>query len=323
MGVKDYLRLITYFLPLLLSYALPLAALMASLFLFMRLVQDKELLALESLGLSFEKLLRPVFLFSIITLIITYFITLSFIPWSKHAYRTFLFELTKRKIENGIPAKTFVPITNGLTMFVKKSWEKGKNFAIVFILDETQKGQKGLIFAKKGWFTLKDDILELHLDKGSVHLISKDYSSVQEIEFQKYVYRTRLKELKATRTPSRGEMSLKELKEKTISLPPNDPKRAKYITEYYRRLAFPWAAFFLPILGAYLGSMIKTSGRVTGGVVAVILYLGYYFLQSLGISLAETQKLSPLMASNIPNIFLILVLTLLFWATKKRLIRPY
>ncbi|OAG27684.1 LptF/LptG family permease [Thermodesulfatator autotrophicus] len=320
---KDYLKLISFFIPFFLAYLLPLAALMASIFLFMRLVQDKELLALESLGLSFERLMRPVLVFSIATLLLSYFVTLAYLPWSKHAYRTFLFELTKRKIEKGIPARAFVPITPGITLFVKDSWKKGQNFAVAFIIDETQSNKKGLIFARKGNFHFKKGSIELTLNEGSLHIVNKDFSSIQEIQFKTYIYRTQVKELNQKRTPSRGEMGLKELKSKALSLPEGDDKQVKYLVEYYRRLSFPWAAFFLPLIGSYLGAMIKTSGRVTGGVIAIVLYLGYYFSQSIGVSLAESKILPPQLAMNIPNVLLVLILIFFFYLTKKQIIRPH
>ncbi|MDQ7033043.1 MAG: LptF/LptG family permease [Desulfonauticus sp.] len=323
LGLQDYLKLLCYFGPYFLTYLLPLAALLAAIFLFMRLAQDQELLAFESLGIPFWKLLQPVAFLAVIVLIATYFVTIFYLPWSKHAFRNFFFELAKRKIERGIPAKNFVSLAPGFSIFVKKSWEDGKKFTGVFIIDETRKQEKAIIFAEKGKFNIKQNILELSLEKGSLHLVSRDYSSLQEIDFKKYLYRLKLTELERKRTPSRGEMSLKELKTKAMSLPKSNPEHTRYLVEYYQRLSFPWAAFFLPFVGAFVGAMIKGSGRLTAGVLAVFLYLGYYFLESIGVSLAETKVLPPAISLQVPNIFLFLVSLLLLLMAKKGKIRPF
>ncbi|WP_022853507.1 LptF/LptG family permease [Thermodesulfatator atlanticus] len=320
--VRDYFRLLSYFAPYFLTYLLPLAALLAAIFLFMRLAQDQELLAFESLGIPFWKLLRPVAFLSVAALIATYLVTIVYLPWSKHAFRNFFFELAKRKIEKGIPPKNFVSLAPGLSIFVKKAWQEGKNFAAVFIVDETGKQEKGVIFAERGSLDVRENTLELRLEKGSLHLVGSDYSSTQEIDFEKYIYRIKLSDLEKKRTPSRGEMSLKELKQKALALPKDNPKRIRFLVEYYQRLSFPWAAFFLPFIGAFVGAMIRGSGRLTAGVLAIFLYLGYYFLETIGVSLAETKLLPPAISLQIPNIFLLIVCLLLIVIAKKGKIRP-
>ncbi len=307
----DYLRLVIYLLPLFLTFILPLSALLASIFLFMRLCQDQELLAFESLGIPFSKLLKPVLVLALLSLCLAFLVTLKYLPWSKKAFRSFLFELTERKIEKGIPPKKFVNLIPGLSLFVEKAWDKGRHFAVVFMLDETSGQQKGLIFAKEGRLLASPGRIEFHLYQGSLHLVSPDLKSTQELSFEEYVYRLDVAKLEKKRRRSRGEMSLEELKRRAFSYPPGHKKRLYYLTEYYQRLAFPWAAFLLPLIGAPLGALVKGSGKSAGFFLAAILYLGYYFLQSGASSLAEAGTLPPALALQLPNLILAVVAVLL------------
>ena len=313
----DYLRLIIYLAPLFLTFILPLAALLASIFLFLRLSQDQELLAFESLGIPFYKLLIPVFFMSLMVFSLSFLVTLKYQPWSKRAFRSFLFELTERKIEKGILPKKFMSLIPGLSIFVERAWNEGRRFAVVFMVDETSPQERGLIFARRGKLLTKPGRIEFHLFEGNLHLVSKDLQKIQEMEFEEYVYRLDVKKLEKTRRRSRGEMTLEELKNLAARYPSGHKKHLYYLTEYYQRLAFPWAAFLLPLIGAPLGAMVRASGKGAAFFLAVFVYLVYYFLQSGASSLAQAGALSPPLALSLPNVFLAAVALILNIAFQK------
>ncbi len=313
----DFLRLVLYLAPLFLTFILPLAALLATIFLFLRLSQDHELLALESLGVSFLKLLKPVLFLSFVAFLMTSFVTLKYLPWSKKAFRSFLFELTERKIEKGIPPKKFMSLIPGLSIFVEKAWGKGRHFALVFMVDETSPEERGLIFARRGELFTRPGYIEFRLFEGSLHLASRDLQKIQEMNFEEYLYRLDVAKLEKSRRRSRGEMSLKELRALAAKYPPGHKKYLYYLTEYYQRLAFPWAAFILPLIGAPLGAMVKASGKGAAFFLAVFVYLVYYFLQSASSSLSQAGTLPPALALFLPNIILSVFSCLLIWSFLK------
>ncbi len=313
----DYFRLLIYLAPLFLTFILPLASLLATIFLFLRLSQDQELLAFESLGIPFLKLLKPVFFLGLVSLFLTSFVTIKYLPWSKKAFRGFLFELTERKIEKGIPPKKFMSLIPGVSIFVEKAWGEGHRFAVVFMVDETSPKERGLIFARRGEISTRPDYLELRLYEGSLYLVSKDLQEMQEMEFERYVYRLDIAKLQKNRRRSRGELTLAELKAAANRYPPGHKKYLYYLIEYYQRLAFPWAALLLPLLGAPLGAVVKASGRGAAFFLAAFLYLVYYFLQSGAASLAQSGVLPPEVALFLPNVLLASVAFALILAYQK------
>ncbi|NPB08761.1 MAG: YjgP/YjgQ family permease [Thermodesulfobacteria bacterium] len=313
----DYFRLVLFLAPYFLTFTLPLSALLAVILVFMRLSQDQELLAFESLGIPFVRLLTPVVALGLVTLCLTYLVTIRYLPWSKRAFRTFLFELTERKIARGIPAKTFVNWLPGLSIFVEEAWREGRSFALVFIVDDTDPRKRGLIFAKRGELEHTDGTLVFRLYHGSIHVVNRDYTQAEELSFEEYVYRLDAAKLEKSRRRSRGEMTLEELKKRALSYPPGHEKRIYYLLEYYQRLTFPWAAFLLPLIAAPLGASIRASGRGVGLALAAGLFLGYYFLQSGASSLAQKGWLSPAVALVLPNVILALIAAILIWAAQK------
>ncbi len=313
----DYLRLVLFLAPYFLTFTIPLSALLAVILVFMRLSQDQELLAFESLGIPFTRLLGPVVVLGLVALMATYLVTIRYLPWSKRAFRSFLFELTERKIARGLPAKTFVNWLPGLSIFVQEAWREGRSFALVFMVDETNPQKRGLIFARRGELETEPGAIVFRLYQGSIHLVNRDYTQTEELSFEEYVYRLDAAKFEKSRRRSRGEMTLSELKQKALSYPPGHKKRIYYWLEYYQRLTFPWAAFLLPLLAAPLGASIKASGRGAGLALAAALFLGYYFLQSGASSLVQKGWLSPALALSGPNLFLAFLAVLLIWAARE------
>ncbi len=306
---QDYLRLFIYLASFFLTFTIPLAALVGVVLSFMRLSQDQEILAFESLGIPFRRLMFPVLLLSLIATVCTFIVTIKYLPWSKRALRNLLFELTERKIARGIPAKTFVNWIPNLSIFAQKAKHQGKNLALVFMLDETDPKRLGIIFASRGKLEIKDHKVVFRLFDGCIHLVSKDYTSTEELRFKEYIYRIDLAHFERKRGHSRGELSLTQLKKRASRYPPGDKRRVSFLIEYWKRLAFPWAALVLTLLGAPLGAMMRASGRGIGLALASFLFLSYYFLFSGATNLAQKQILPIPVALNLPNlIFLILVI---------------
>ncbi len=311
----DYMRLMAYLSPYFLAFTIPLAALVAVVLTFMRFSQDQEILALFSLGIPFRRMLPPVLFLGTLALLLSFVVTIRLLPWSKGALRNFIFELTKRQINQGIPPKTFVNWIPGLSIYVQEAWHEGKNFALVFMVDQTNPAQRGLIFASQGHLQLEDHKLVFKLFHGCIHLVNKDYSRTEELRFKEYIYRLDLAHFERTRNPSRGELSLAELKEKARQFPFHSAKWRKYMVEYWKRLAFPGAALILPLLGAPLGALMKASGKGLGLGLAGGLFLLYYFLLSAGANLAQKGLLPPPWALNLANICLGLLALGLIWGT--------
>ena len=322
LGVRDYFRICGYLAPYFLTFTIPLAALVGVLLGFMRLSQDQEILALQSLGTPFRRLLRPVLCLAALALGLSFMVTIKYLPWSKTAFRDFIFELTERKIACGIPPKTFVNWLPGFSIFVQESRDRGRRFEQIFMVDETDPSRRGLIFASRGNLKIDGSRVIFRLSDGCIHLINRDYSRTEELRFQEYVYRFDLAKFAKKRRHSKGEMGLAELKREALRYPPGHEKRLSYLIEYWKRLAFPWAALVLTLLGAPLGAMMRASGKGAGLVLAGVLFLAYYFLFSAGTNLAQKQILPVPLALNLPNFVLFLIMCLLVRALEKGKVGP-
>ncbi len=66
-----------------------------------------------------------------------------------------------------------------------------------------------------------------------------------------------------------------------------------YNTEYHKRLAYSVACLVLFFIGAPLGSIIRKGGFGLPMIVAIIIFVIYFFLSTLGKNMAESNKIPP------------------------------
>ena len=66
-----------------------------------------------------------------------------------------------------------------------------------------------------------------------------------------------------------------------------------YETEYHKRLAFSVACLVLFFIGAPLGSIIRKGGFGLPMIIAIVIFVIYFFLSTLGKNMAESNKISP------------------------------
>ncbi len=315
-GLEDLVRFSGNLAVFLLPFALPLAALVGVLLAFMRLAHDQELLALSALGFSPARLYRPVFYFALGIFALTLALNLGLLPRAKKGMRDLLYTLATRRLERGFPEKTPVDWFPGLIFYTEKV-KRGFYFKHLYLFDETHTGKKGLIYARKGRLLLREGEVELVLQEGEGHFLSRDLREVENFYFGEYRYRVPLN-LPEERSLKRGEMGLSELwaRAHRTDLPPR--KRRKYLTEFYQRFFYPLAALVLPFLGLPLGARLKASGRGLALTAGLILYLLYYLCFSLATTLAENGYLPPPLALSLPPAGMALVAVLLARDLEKR-----
>lgn len=314
---SDLVSFSGYLLFFLLPFALPLAALTGTLLAFMRLAHDQEILAFSALGVSPRKLLIPVIYFSLVIFLIVLVLNLVFLPVAKRHMRDTLFEVFKRRLEKGLPEKTPVDWFPGLLLYAHKV-KKGFHFKDFYLFEESGNQKVGFIYAEKGELRIKRGEIELRLEKGEGHFLSKDLSEAENFYFGTYIYRIPMERMIKKRKFKRGELNLGALLRKA-----RDPKlplrkRRKYLAEFYQRLFYPFSALILPLLGLPLGARLRASGRGLALAAGLLLYLLYYLLFSFGTTLAEGGKLPPFLALAWPNLFFLGLALFLFRDFEKR-----
>ncbi len=78
-----------------------------------------------------------------------------------------------------------------------------------------------------------------------------------------------------------------------------------YNTEYHKRLAFSMACLVLFFIGTPLGSIIRKGGFGLPMIMAIVIFVIYFFISTLGKNMAESNTISPFLGGWLASIVLL------------------
>ena len=266
------------------------------------------LVALKAAGIPFHRILRPVFLASILVGIGALVGNETVVPFSNRAAENLMkFEVMREKP----------------TMLKEK----------VFLREESRGVLQRVIYLdqlKASEGTMKDVIIqefeggrlrrisladrgvwgdgEWWLEDGQVFEVTPEGKVNPMFSFERQKLQLDLtpgQVEKASRKPS--EMSSSELLVQIALLSKEGRNLAPLKVMFHLRMALPWASVVLAVLGASLGVRSSRAGPGIGFGLSVLIVFAYYVTMSFSRALGEAGYLVPVIAAWIPNITFLLV----------------
>ena len=178
------IKLLAYAMPSFMLITLPMSLVVASLTAFSRLSSDSEVTAMKASRISLYGMIRPVFIFSVFTLIVTAFTSLSLVPAANVALKIHLFNMVKSSAVVGIEPGVFSTTFDGMVIYVDKMVSLD-NMEGVFIFDERSVKEPYAIIAKHGKLSADPQSynITLTLQDGSIHTAMSDDQSYSLMKF--------------------------------------------------------------------------------------------------------------------------------------------
>jgi lipopolysaccharide export system permease protein len=287
-------------MPKMLSMSVPMSALLAPLTTFLRMSADSEITVLKASGVSLYQLLPPVLLFGLAAGAVTGFLNVHLTPAANLRFRTDLLTLAKARADLAIKEQVFVRDFPGLTIYVAHLPSRAAEMENIFINDRRLEGENTVVVARKGLLDIdrEEGLLLFRLADGVIDRMHEARGSVDSIFFDTY-------ELKISPGPElaaenggfaagRSELPTSRLLAEGRRLrEAGNEGWVSYEMEFHRRLAFPVAAFLMAAIGMPLGASFRTRGRNFGLGVGLLVFVVYYSLLSLGMSLASAGAVPP------------------------------
>ncbi len=299
-----------FFLPM----AIPLAALLATIYSLGRLSDDSEIVALRSLGTSRGKLFLPFFILSLLIAATLFSLNSKLIPASNFIVRNTFERIASKSVLGQIRPEEFFTDIPGITLFSEKVEDGGLKLKKLFIFVENEREEK-MVFAKEGILRNTDDLANFEIELIDGNILRKnpaDKSALEKILFKKYKFPPFEESPSVSMVTRDSMLSNEELRkliaEKKSKLKNQEDKISLYRTQldYYSRFISPLQVILFVLLGFSLG--IKGNGRESKSVAGpVILVVGVYIvLFFFGISLAKKAILLPVLATFGPTFLLAL-----------------
>jgi lipopolysaccharide export system permease protein len=260
----------------------PIAFLFSLLIVFARMSSDREMVAMQAMGHSPKRLLRPCLWFGMWTSLFTLLCSFFLAPLGNRTFEKIIDEAFNKKVTSVLRAGTFSEGFLNMVLFVDEVDTNG-GLHRVFLHDEKSFSSDVTISAKTGeWISAgKDGWAQLRLHNGMV--ISKEESkqSVRRILFDEYVINADFSQEAGRSRDSPPSLSLGGLfkhRRDELTNPEGDPRNI--FVEMARRLGISFVCFlFVPLTFSLSVNNQRTAKNrtVAFGIATLIAYWTLYF----------------------------------------------
>lgn len=309
-ALTHVLKLILFLLPSILFFALPAAALMASLIAFIRLSSDNEIIALKSSGISLYQLLPSVVALAVAASIAANVVAFVGVPWGNRSAKGLILRIAESKAAVGLKERIFCHPFDDVIFYINSLSSGQQLMRDVFVVDRREPAMTYTILAKTGQLLLhpNENRIVVHFEDGTIFVSDHDLESMRTVAFSSYDMKVGLEDIVAdmeSRDKAPKEMTMTELLDEIGERDATSADQNEMMVELMERLTIPIGVFLLAIIGVPLGTHMKSRAFSLGIGVSLVVFLLYYILY-LGVrSLCETGTLSPVWGMWIPNGFLL------------------
>ena len=287
--IGQILRLLILWMPELIAWALPMAALFATFLGLGRMEHDREIMALESIGVSLRRLLAPLLIAGLALSVATFAVYNWAMPVSKQAAQTTYRQILFSQSVPRISANTFFTGESDQYFYVRQYDADSGSVRDVLIYDVSgqlfpqAESQITLVTADEGAW--EDDTWVL--SSGRMYGFDRDGVLVYSGMFEALslpVGQTVDQIWAQSRSPS--EMGIAELRDRIERARASGLPISESVVELHQRFALPLSALLFVLVGGTVSLMFGSKNRSTGIIISLViigLYQGAYFwMQALG-----------------------------------------
>jgi lipopolysaccharide export system permease protein len=326
-------------IPTFLEIALPMATLLGVMLAFARMCGDSEMVVLRASGISLLRFLVPIGLFAAAVGSTGLFVSFVLRPWGFSTLSTALFDIARSKSTSGLTEGVFNKIGQ-LTLYAEKIDYQSGDLSKVIVDDKRNDTQRKVVVAQRGRIVADEQTqtLSLLLGEGVVH--ETDGENYSRTAFQSNSLSVNPMELKedAKKGASARELpgpellrlvdhykqQLRSTESDTIEVHGQTLTRKELLKkfrrakiEYGQRLSLPYASVVMAFVGMALGIMSPRTQRTWGAgfaaTLGLVVFISYYSIFSIGLTLADSGALKVWIALWAPNILTTAVAALLVY----------
>lgn len=301
--ITDFLWLAMLITPRFVTLILPFACVIATIYVYNRLIADRELIVLRAAGFSNFRLARPALRLSLITAIVAYVLNIYLLPVSFREFSDLRYSINSDYSSMLLQEGTFNTLPAHITIFVRERHGAGVLNGIL-VHDGRDPDEPVTYLAHEGRLVSTDGGPRLVLIEGNRQQISRKDGSISFLQFEKQTLDVNLASgvVQTGRKRKPEEMFLWELFEPSLRTDEfYGPIYEKYLAEGHSRIVSPMfsLAFVLVALAILLSGDFSRRGQnlriVSGALLVVVLY-------STGIAAfnisSDNIRLTPLLYAN-------------------------
>ncbi|NMO21766.1 YjgP/YjgQ family permease [Pyxidicoccus fallax] len=307
----DLGRLIAYLSPHFLMMALPIAFLLAILLGLGRLGEDRELTALQALGVGPLRLLAAPMGVAAAISVLMLLITSTAQPWGLTGVKELVSEVIRKNVVGDVKSGVFYEDISDLTLYAERVSPDGK-WTNVLLHDDREAAAPLLVLAHRGQVgvTGRGEVLRFALEDGEVHRSGRADEDYSVIHFDKSEIsvgvgvssskRSRFTSAKEELTPSELMQAAREAEERG-----GDAR--SFRMALHSRLGNALAPIAFALLGTPLAIGRRQSGKAWGYLLTLGGYVLYYLLSRAFEQMGQKGRLPVELAGQLANVIFMLV----------------
>ncbi|MCX5758328.1 MAG: LptF/LptG family permease [Candidatus Hydrogenedentes bacterium] len=310
--VGDVSRLTVFFLPMLVSYLVPITYMLGILLAFGKLAQNSEIVAMKAAGIPLKRIILPVILVGVALSGFCFIVQDRIQPWAVGRVSDLLYsELPLRLTLDVLPTGVMQDYA-GWRIYIGKRDRRTHTFEKIIILKPEEGGRASAYYADSAQF-LKEEGKSI-LVMSNVHLIppgESGYVPRLKTDSMRLVLPAILpkKPPATSHDQSLGQLWANE-RDLRADVEQNPTELRKEDLQGLRReiadrLSMPFACFAVTLAAAPLGARARRSGRSYAFAVGTVLILVYYVLQMGGVPKGLVSLEMGILRGWLPNFALI------------------
>ena len=313
-GFFNILQLFFFLTPFFLLLITPISTMLSVFLTFLRMSTDNELTALKANGVSLYRMLPAPIAFCTLCTLFTFFISFWGLAWGMDMFKTKLYEFARTHSKFALQPGVFNKEFPGLTFYAHQVDNEKGELKFAFVRDESIKGTSVVVVAPEAQILSSPETAEVNIvfNKGKIFRQSGDELNV--LKFGKYAVRMDLGkllggfDLSEQKAKDMTFAQLVEMRDDPSKGPENTPEfRRKVDTEYFKRLTLPLGCIILGMFAIPIAYVFRGLKQQYGLVMSMGLFLVYYSMFSVGVSMGESGAIPPIYGLWAPNALYILV----------------
>ena len=313
MPVKIAFMIILLNLPSVIVMTIPMSVLFATVMTINKMCLQSEITILKACSISVKRIAKPVFVFSVLMALLTFFINETIVPMTTSQSKTLaLYAIVQRNIPEGKRNFTMKELKEGNYLkrlfYVEKC--EDKRFSNVSILDLSDKDKIQILQAKTGTSVIEG----WQFDDASVYTISRTGKTLNTSWIEKTVIDFGSDIQKQLDKKNDGsDFNFVQLFPYLKGDPNIEPSvLAKYKVRFWEKLALPVTTVVFVLLGVPLAITPPRVRHNRGFLFCIGIIFCYYIIRAFSMSLGYNLTISAFLAANLPNIILGIIGFLLF-----------
>jgi lipopolysaccharide export system permease protein len=305
LSVYSVIGVVLLSLPAIMVLAFPMAVLLGSLLSFSRMSESGEIIAMQTGGVSFYRLIIPVIIIAILLSFTAIWMNEELVPYTDAQKERIIKEAMgergyqiqrdivvknyeKGKISRLIFANTFDPETNIMTNVTMQDFENG-------VLKRIIEADK-VVWEDEKW----------HFYNGIMYGVGAEAVTVVKFDTQN-IYLERTPQQIATKVKQPDKMTARELRQEIKEIQSVGGDISRFAVQYYMKFAISFACLVFALIGVPLGMQPQRRSTSYGFGLSIVIIFIYYIVLTISSTLGQSGDIPPFLGAWAPNIIFMLV----------------